>query len=55
MVETVIESYFCLTDNLQSIPLTPALGCERTGSDNASDKRQNCRLSQQRTHEIKKI
>ena len=21
------------------------LGCERTGSDNASDKRQNCRLS----------
>ena len=22
-----------------------ALGCERTGSDNASDKRQNCRLS----------
>ena len=22
-----------------------SLGCERTGSDNASDKRQNCRLS----------
>ena len=28
------------------------LGCERTGSDNASYKRQNCRLLQQRTHEI---
>ena len=25
--------------------LKAVLGCERTGSDNASDKRQNCRLS----------